>query len=82
VDAEEDLAKKYVATPLARNLARLRLESGWTFDEMAMATEIDKKLILGHVNHSKNANPGTVGAYAAAFTERLGRAVTVAELLS
>jgi hypothetical protein len=48
---------------------------------MAMATGIAKKLILGHVNHGKNANPGTVAAYATAFTERLRRPVTVGELL-
>jgi hypothetical protein len=78
----EDLPKKSLATPFGRNLDRLRRESGWTFDEMAMATGIAKKLILGHVNKGKNANPGTVAAYASAFTERLGRPVTVAELIS
>jgi hypothetical protein len=47
---------------------------------MAKATEIDKKLTLGHVNKGKKANPDTIAAYASTFTEKLGRPVTVAEL--
>jgi hypothetical protein len=61
-------------------LNRLRLECGWSFEDMAKATDIDKKLILGHVNKGKNPRPSTRATYASAFTERLGRPVTVAEL--
>ena len=64
------------------NLARLRLECGWSFDEMARATDIDKKLILGHVNKGKKAHPGTMATYAQTFSEKLGRPVTVTELES
>jgi hypothetical protein len=80
LEAEASLPKKSFATPLGRNLDRLRRESGWSFDEMAKATEIDKKLILGHVNKGKNARPGTLATYAYTFTEKLGRPVTVADL--
>lgn len=68
------------ATPLGRNLDRLRRECGWSFDEMAIATELDKKLILGHINKGKNAHPSTIATYARTFTEKLGRPVTVADL--
>ena len=67
-------------TPLGRNLDRLRRECGWSFDEMAIATGLDKKLILGHVNKGKNAHPSTLATYARTFTEKLGRPVTVADL--
>jgi hypothetical protein len=79
-DAEIVLRKKSFATPLGRNLDRLRRESGWSYGDMATAAEIDKKLILGHVNKGKKANPGTLATYARTFTEKLGRPVTVAEL--
>jgi hypothetical protein len=78
--AERGLPKKFVATPLGRNLDRFRRECGWSFDDMAAATEIDKKLILGHVNKGKNAHPKTLATYARTFTEKLGQPVTVAAL--
>jgi len=63
-------------------LKRLRKECGWSFDDLAEATELDKKLILGHVNRGKGAHPKTLGVYAQTFTEKLERPVTVAELES
>ena len=80
IDTERDLSKRSYGTSLGRNLDRLKRESGWSFEEMAMATGFDKKLILGHVNQGKNAYPSTVATYARIFTEKLGRPVTVAEL--
>ena len=77
---EPGLAKKSFPTALGRNLDRLRRESGWSYDAMAVATEVRKQLILGHVNKGKDANLATVATYAIAFTEKLGRPVTVAEL--
>jgi hypothetical protein len=65
---------------LGRNLDRFRRECGWSFDEMAIATELDKKLILGHINKGKSAHPSTLARYAEAFTGKLGRRITVAEL--
>jgi hypothetical protein len=79
-DAEREPLRKSFPTPLGRNLDRLRRECGWSFAEMASATEVSKQLILGHVNKGRNANPATVARYASGFTDRLGRPVTVAEL--
>jgi len=43
-------------------------------------TDLDKKLVLGHVSGGKGAHPKTLQRYAQTFTEKLGRPVTVAEL--
>lgn len=67
-------------TPLGGNLDRLRRECGWSFDEMAVATGFEKKLILGHIRKGKNAYPSTLATYAHTFTKKLGRPVSVAEL--
>jgi hypothetical protein len=67
-------------TALGRNIDRLRLECGWSFDEISKATELSKQLILGHVNAGRSAYPSTLATYAHVFSEKLGRSVTVAEL--
>ena len=69
-------------TALARNIDRLRKECGWSFDDLAEVTDLDKKLVLGHVSGGKGAHPKTLQRYAQTFTEKLGRPVTVAELES
>jgi ribosome-binding protein aMBF1 (putative translation factor) len=74
-------AKTY-KTDFGRNVDRLRKECGWSFDELAGKTGMDKKLILGHVNEGKGARPNTVKTYAEAFTKKLNRNVSVAELES
>lgn len=74
-------AKTY-KTDFGRNVDRLRKECGWSFDELAGKTGMDKKLILGHVNDGKGARPNTVKTYAEAFTKKLNRNVSVAELES
>lgn len=79
-DGEKELPKRSFATVFGRNLDRLRRESGWSFDEMEVATGIAKNLSLGHVNKGKGAHPSTMAIYAKSFSERLGRDVTVAEL--
>ena len=71
-----------VQTALGRSINRLRKECGWTFDELANQTKMEKKLILGHVNNGKGAHPRNLRNYADAFARRLNRPVTVAELES
>jgi DNA-binding XRE family transcriptional regulator len=67
-------------TAFGRNIDRLRKECGWSFDELAKKTGLDKKLTLGHVNEGKGAHPITVKTYAETFARELGRIVTVVEL--
>jgi hypothetical protein len=74
-------AKDY-KTRLGRNIDRLRKECGWSFDELANQTKIEKKLTLGHVNDGKGAHPRTLKIYADAFAQELGRPVSIAELES
>jgi len=63
-----------------RNIDRLRRECGWSFDDLAEKTGLDKKLVLGHVNEGKGAHPSTLKIYADAFAKGLDRKVTVSEL--
>lgn len=72
--------RKAIGRFLGANIDRLRKECGWTFDDLSKASEIGKKLILGHVNKGKGATPKTLWTYADTFSEKLGREVTVAEL--
>jgi len=64
------------------NINRLRKECGWSFDQLAEKTGLEKKLILGHVNGGKGAHPRTMKIYADAFTKALNRKVTVHEIES
>jgi hypothetical protein len=73
---------KVYKTNFARNVDRLRKDCGWSFDDLAQATGLDKKLLLGHVNGGKGAHPSTLERYAQTFTEKLGRTITVAALES
>ena len=68
-------------TVLGRNIDRLRNECGWSFDELAKAIELDKKALLAHVNKGATPRPSTLKTYADAFSEKLGRTVTVAEIM-
>lgn len=81
VDSAKEL-RKADKTPLGRNIDRFRKECGWSFDELAKAAEIDKKLILGHVNHGRGAHPSTLQTYALTFSQKLGREITVEQLES
>jgi hypothetical protein len=62
-------------TSFGRNINRLRKECGWSFDRLAEATGLDKKLILGHVKDGRGAYPRTLKTYADAFTKELKRPI-------
>jgi DNA-binding XRE family transcriptional regulator len=65
----------------AQNIKRLRLECGWSLNDLADKTGLDKKLIIGH-EKGKGIQPKTLRIYADAFTRELERKVPVAELKS
>jgi hypothetical protein len=69
-------------TPLGRNIDRLRMQIGWSFDELAAAADIEKKLVLGHVNKGTKAHPSTLKKYATAFSKGLGSTITTNQLLA
>ncbi len=74
--------KRRTSATLGGNINRLRKECGWSFNELARRSGLEKKLILGHVNGGKGVHPNTLKTYADTFTKKLGRTVTVAELES
>jgi DNA-binding XRE family transcriptional regulator len=79
-DSVQRVPVKSYRTPLGENIDRFREECGWSVDELAEAAGIDRRLILRHVNEGKNPIPSTCKKYADAFSKRLGRPITVAEL--
>jgi hypothetical protein len=81
--ADAGLAK-LSKTALGLNIDRLRKECGWSFDDLARETGLDKTTTLAHVNAGRGARPGTLRLYADAFSrefKKFGKpGVTVAEL--
>jgi hypothetical protein len=71
---------KTYKTAAGSNIDRIRKECGWSFDELAARTGLDKKLILSHVNEGVRARPRTLRIYADAFSKALKRAVSVVEI--
>ncbi len=65
---------------IGRNITRLRKECGWSLDQLARKTGIDKKLILSHVNKGARPIPRILKEYADAFSEKLGRKITAPDL--
>ena len=72
---------KTYKTPLGKNIEKFKDECGWSYDELAEKSKIDKALILGHVNKGKGAHPSTKKKYADAFTKKLGRPITPLDLV-
>jgi hypothetical protein len=72
--------RKHYPTALERNIGTLRKECGWSFDDLAKASDLDKKLILGHVNDGKGTHPKTLEIDARTFGEKPGRPIRAAEL--
>lgn len=69
-----------LSTALGRNLVKYKDECGWSYDDLAHWANVDKKLILRQVNQGKRAYPSTLKHYAEAFTKKLDRTITVADL--
>lgn len=61
---------------------RLRIESGYTIESLAAAVELSRSAVSRATNSRSIPQPDNLGSYAAVFSERLGREVTVKELLS
>jgi hypothetical protein len=80
VAAESEKGTQTQQTTFGRNVDRFRKECGWSFDELAEQSGVDKKSILGHVNKNRGAYPGTKRRYATAFSRGLGRAITPDDL--
>jgi hypothetical protein len=77
---QKQIEAKSYKSAIGRNIDRFRKECGWSFDNLAQRTGIDKTSILDHVNKGTPARPATLKIYAEAFSKRLSRPVTVADL--
>jgi excisionase family DNA binding protein len=67
-------------TRTGRNINILRKECGWSFDDLAKKTLIDKKSILAHVNKGARPIPRILKEYVQAFSKELGRRITAPDL--
>jgi hypothetical protein len=65
---------------IGRNLDNLRKECGWSLGQLAAKTGIDKKSIVSHVKKRVRPTPRILKLYADAFTNELGRKITVLDL--
>jgi transcriptional regulator with XRE-family HTH domain len=65
---------------IARNIEKLKTECGWSYEQLADATGIDKKLVLSHTHRKHKPNPKTLRDYAQAFSKELNRSITANNL--
>ena len=65
---------------IGQNINSFRKECGWSYEDLAKATGLDKKSVLSHVNRGVQPHPKTMREYAQAFTKQLKRQVTIQEL--
>jgi ribosome-binding protein aMBF1 (putative translation factor) len=65
---------------IGQNIEKLRKECGWSYDQLAGATGIDKKLVLSHTHRKHKPNPNTLRVYAQAFSKKLNRPITANNL--
>jgi len=78
--SEQESMRRSAAQRIGRNIDKLRRECGWSFDNLADETGIDKKLVLDHVHGKHKPNPKTLREYAQAFTRNLHRSITANNL--
>ena len=76
-DGSPSVAQK---SALARNIERFRQECGWTVDALAEKVRVDRTSVLDHLNKGVRPRPGLLKAYADAFSDALGRTITIADL--
>ncbi len=65
---------------IGRNIDCLRKECGWSYDNLAQETGIDKKSILSHVKKGVLPFPRIRKEYAQAFSKALKRTITALDL--
>jgi hypothetical protein len=72
--------RKVYISPLAANIDKFRRECGWTIAELVKAIELVPDAVLDHVDKGARPRPDALKSYADAFTDKLGRVVSVEEL--
>lgn len=64
---------------IGRNIDKLRKESGWSYDRLALESQLSKSLIFGHVQ-GRPVTPRIIKIYAQTFSTVLGRTITPDDL--
>ncbi len=77
---QTDSRLKAYKTTLGRNIDKWRRCCGWSYDQLAGATGIDKHAVWNHVNTDTRPRPSTVLLYAQAFSRQLDCQITVEDL--
>jgi hypothetical protein len=67
---------------IGKNIDRLRLECGWSKNELAIRMNLDREQVRGHLTGKVKPRERALKIYSDMFTSALERKVTVAELLS
>ena len=65
---------------VGQNIARLRFETGFSYEELASIMGVEKKTVWANASGRTMPRPQTLKLYADAFSRGLGRPVSVAEI--
>ena len=65
---------------VGQNIARLRFETGFSYEELASIMGVEKKTVWANASGRTMPRPQTLKLYADVFSEELGRPVSVAEI--
>lgn len=76
----QSIGSRKGTTAIARNIDKLRKECGWSFDQLAAATGIDRRLVVYHIQGKHRPVPRLQREYAQAFAKRLDRPIIVNNL--
>ena len=58
---------------VARNISKLRLESGLSYEKLATLMGVEKRTVMANAKGASVARPATLKLYAEVFTQRLDR---------
>ena len=80
----KQLTRKSKKGPAAigTNLNRLRQDCGWTYEQLASKTGLDKCSVVDHICHGTKPRISNLKNYADVFSKRLERSVSVVEILT
>ena len=65
---------------IGANINRLRKDCGWSLDDLAERTGIDKKQVVSHAGSRSKPYPRNLKVYAEAFSKGLNRTITASDL--
>lgn len=79
-ESPERESKMGTASRIVANINRHRKNCGWSINDLSDKAKIERKLVQAHLHGKHTPNWSTLKKYADAFTEGLGKPVTVEDL--